>query len=249
MRFVRRVPGKDGKIEIGPWANALAMGDTLMLTPVAKALGNKAVVCLPEKCKRFAFFFRGFCDVRITENYPLIPFGRELLSKQALRYFNFGHLDPLPRINLDEDTKKKAKPLVNGFPNPIAFVPTCSKNWAHIRQRPAFFWKPVVEELHKRYEVLQFGFQDYPLVPGAIRMPFVDLETLAGVYSLIGNYVGTDTGDYHLMLAVGGRAVVAEPEPMPKQMLMFWLYESPRVQYGKLSHPGTMLAAIKRIGL
>lgn len=249
MRYVTTKPNREGLIELGPCDSGFALGDTLTITPLAAALGSKAVMCLPEQLEKFAFLFRGLCQVRITENHPFFRWTRGNAAAQKLSMFSFHEKSPLPQINVSLDAIARGKEMLNGMPNPIAFVPTCSRHWDHIRQRPYNFWKPVVAELAQRYTVCQFGLPDYPTVPQARRMPFIDLETLAGVYHTICNYVGVDTGDYHLMIAVGGRCIVAEPEPMPKIQSDYWLFKTDRIIYAKLSHPQTVLDAIKQMGL
>lgn len=206
-------------------------------------------MCLPKQLEKFAFLFRGLCPVKITENYPLFNWTTGNASAQKLARFGFRTHDPLPKINISLEAIDRGKELIKGIPNPVAFVPTCSAHWEHVRQRPPSFWKPVVKHLSQRYTVCQFGRKEYPTLDGVKRMPYVDLETLAGIYHNIFNYVGVDTGDYHLMIAVGGRAVVAEPDPMPTIQSEFWLFDSPRIVYAKLSQPQTVIEAIKKIGL
>lgn len=248
MRVISRIPNKQGLIELGPCDHGFAMGDTLTITPLAAALGQRAVMLMPRAMERFAFFFNGLCPVRITDNYPLFPWARGNAGVQKLAMFGFHTHSPLARINLSPEVAARGREFVRAWQNPIAFVPTCSAHWGYIRQRPAPFWVPVVKRLAQRYTVCQFGRRDYPDVPGARRMPFVDLETLAGAYQQMAKYIGVDTGDYHLMIAVGGRCAVAEPEPMPRIQADFWLYESPRIEYAKLSSAGTVLEAVERLG-
>lgn len=255
QRFVSLRPNRQGIYELGPFTdNAYGVGDLLMITPTARALGKKAVMLLPSFLENRACLFHDLCPIRFTEDYPVFPFRctPDLISIQVLRMFNLPHADPIPKINVQPEQVSKAREVLKGFQNPIAFCPTCSRTWSHVRQRAPTFWQPIVEELQKRYTIAQFGFDDYPLVPGAVRVPFLPLATLAAAYQIIGNYVGVHTGDYHLMVACGGRAIVAEPDPMPDAgHSVHWNYLSipQRVQYGKLSHPSTMLRAIKTLGL
>lgn len=249
MRTVTTTPNRQGVIELGPCDHGFALGDTLTITPLAEALGNRAVMLLPKHMEKFAFLFNNLCPVKITENYPIFQWARGNAAAQKLAMFGFKTHSPLAKIKLSVDVIERGKKLMQGTSNPIAFVPTCSAHWEHVRQRPSTFWKPVVKHLSQRYTVCQFGRKEYPTLEGVKRMPYVDLETLAGIYHNIFNYVGVDTGDYHLMIAVGGRAVVAEPAPMPKIQADFWLYDSPRIAYGTLNHPQTIIEAIQKIGL
>ena len=255
QRFVIPSPNRHGIYELGPFTdNAYGIGDLLMLTPLARALGKRAVILLPEFLEPKSCLFHNLCQIKFTDNYPVFPFpGMSChIAEHLLKMFGLFGFDPIPRIDIDLDKAKEARELLDGYPNPVAFCPTCSRTWSHVRQRPPIFWKPVIDELRKRYDVLQFGFDDYPLLPGAIRFPFVPLDLLGPVYHLIGNYVGVHTGDYHLMIACGGRVVVAEPDPMPDVgHNIHWNYHTipKRVQYAKLSHPSTVIKSIKDLGL
>lgn len=249
MRTVTNTKNREGLIELGPNEGAYGLGDTLSITPLAKALGKKAVMLMPKGMAHLAFLFNDLCPVRISEVFPLFRWRAVNAIKQKLEIFGIGNVELLPVVHIRPEVAMNARTLIRGYPNPIAFCPTCSKGWDHIRQRPFHFWTPVIKEMSQRYTVLQFGRKDYPTIDGAKRMPFVDLETLAGIYKIIGNYVGVDTGDYHLMLAVGGRCVVAEADPLPDYQAAIWCYDSPKVRYGKLSHPKTVLQAIKEMSL
>lgn len=238
-----------GIIELGPFNGAPGIGDTLMITPLARALGDRAIMTLPPSMERLAFLFRNLCRVRISDSHPIFTFqGGILQSAGLLRMFRMPMVDPIPRIDLDPANIAIARRSIESFNNPLAFCPTCSRHWAYMRQRPPIFWRPIIAELKKRYTVLQFGLPDYPIVDGATRMPFDSIERMAACYHLIGNYVGVNTGDHHLMIAVGGRAVVAEADPFREANC--WSYNAPtRIQYGKLSHPATVMDAIRRLGL
>lgn len=249
MRPVTNIKNREGLYELGPCADAFGLGDTLTITPVAKALGNKAVMIMPKAIEHMAFLFKGLCNVRIDENYPVFPWRHEPVVPSKLARFGLTGVEPIPVVQLDPALVTRVRPILDGIPSPLAFNPTCSKTWSHMRQRPAPFWERIVRELSSRFTICQFGRTDFPLIDGARRMPWVNLEELAALYSIIGNYCGVHTGDHHLMLAVGGRCVVAEPDPVPEFHTELWSYNSPRIQYGKLSNPNTVLEAIKRLPL
>lgn len=249
MRQVSPVKNRDGLFELGPCDGAYALGDTLTLTPLASALGSKAIMLIPPKMAHFEFLFRNLCQTKITTDFPIFPWKRGQAAKQKLDMYGLGSVSPIPVVKLDPAVIKKGREFVARIASPLAFVPTCSKGWEHIRQRQPLFWKEIVKKLSARFTVCQFGRKEYPTVDGAKRMPWVDLETLAGIYHHIGNYVGVNTGDYHLMLAVGGRCVVADSDPMPDYQAMLWEYHTPRVSYAKLSNPKTVLEAIERLPL
>lgn len=247
MRVVSSIPNSAGLYELGPCDKADGLGDTLTITPVAAALGGKAVMLLPPKLAHFAFLFAGHCPVRISEDHPVFPWKSKPIIGQKLEVFGLHAANQLPVINVSPEVIIQARGIIGRYNNPIAFCPTCSRHWSHMRQRPPRYWEPVVRDLAKRWTVCQFGWPEYPLLDGARRMDFISLEILAGMYHLIGNYVGVDTGDHHLMLSVGGRCVTAEPDPLPPTSLL-WRYKTPRVVYAKLSHSSTALDGVNQIG-
>lgn len=252
MRVVVPVLNRQGLFELGPCASAYGLGDTLTVTPLANALGPKAVMIMPPSMKHLAFAFRDLCPIRMDENHPVFSWlGRVAHSAtQKLMLFGISNVSPLPVVKPSPAILREARPILAGIQNPVALCPTCAKHWSYIRLKPPSYWQPIVDELNKRYTVCQFGFNDYPLLKGARRMQHVSLELTAALYHLISIYVGVDTGDNHLMLAVGGRCVTACPDPQPTPInAQLWNYDSPRVRYGKLSHPGTMLRAMDELGL
>lgn len=251
MRLVTNRPNREGLYELGPCSdNAHGLGDTITIAPVAKALGNKAVMLMPPRMSQFAFIFNGLCPVRITDNFPEFQWiGRRHAAAQKLDLFGFKAHSHIPEINVPDEAMERAHKLLRHIPNPLAFCPTCSARWEHMRQRLPIFWRTVVPELAKRYTVLQFGRKEYPLVDGAQRMPFFNFETLAALYKTIGNLICVNTGDYHLMTAVGGRIVSVEPDPIPPGHMDVWCYKIPRIQYALLSHPKTVMEAIERLPL
>lgn len=248
VRYVENKRNASGEIELGPCADATGLGDTLSILPVAEALKN-AVMLLPNSIKHYAFLFKGICPTRVTDAAPEFRFeGGKCVSQAKLDFFGIRGVDPIPRLKINWLDRSKVVPQLNGFENPIAFCPTCSKAWEHIRQRPPSFWAPIIGQLAQRYTVLQFGRDDYELVPGAVRAPWLDLPDLAAIYSLILKYVGCDTGDHHLMLAVGGRAVVADPPATVGFDPRSWQYNSPsRVAYASLDDPNSVLEAARKL--
>lgn len=250
MRHVSNTPDRHGIVELGPCAAAMGLGDTLTVTPVARELGNGAVMLLPRRLAHFAFLFHRLCPVRFDENPPVFPWdGHELVTVTKLAKFNLRGCDPVPTVRPRPALVACARELLATHPNPIAFTPTCSRVWAHVRQRPEQYWRPVIEELRRRFTVIQFGWDDYPLLPGCMRLPFPTLEQMAALFHVIGVYVGVHTGDHHLMLAVGGRAVVAEPSPSPEFHAALWHYNCGRDVYAELSDSRTVLSALQQLNL
>lgn len=248
-RVVSLQPGRSGLIELGPCSGAPGIGDTLMLLPVARALSGKAVMLLPSHLMKYAFMFYNVCKVVESDEYPVFPWpGPMQQSAGHLARLGLNGVDPTPAIENREEARKRAESTLEGIKNPLAFCPTCSRHWVTTRQAGPEFWQPVIESLKQRFTVMQFGLPDYPLVEGAIRAPYLSIEHLAAVYQRIGVYVGVNTGDYHLMVAVGGKVVVANPNPWNEEAA--WNYRLPgRAAYARITDNRTVLNAIAQLPL
>lgn len=243
-RYVNPAPDRANEIELGPSEDAYGLGDTLMVIPSAKALPN-AVMCLPPFLKKYAFLFNGACRVRITDDFPVFPYiGGKLASQSKLEFFGL-HSDTVPSVQPTSDAIDKAKVFLSRFKHPLAFVPCCAKEWSHVREAPVQFWKEVISAVKDRFDVLQFGRSDYEVIEGTARMPWLSLEDVAAIYSVIGRYMGVNTGDYHLMIAVGGMAVVAEAKSQHGFDARVWQYPNlQRVSYCPFTDAGQMTDAV-----
>jgi hypothetical protein len=230
---------EDDRFEIGLCADADGLGDTLTITPIAKALGKDCVLRLAQNQARYAFLFRKLCDVEISDDAPVFEFiGGVNACKAKLDLFGI-RASPLPYVDTSLLDLNWSNSELGKYQNPVCFVPTCAKRWEYIRQRPPSFWEPFIAK-HPEVTFLQFGREEYPTVKGAVRMPFIPLEHLAAMYAASKRYIGVDTGDAHLMIAVGGCAIIAVPEESKFYTYKEWVHISPNVLYVKFSQPDTL---------
>jgi hypothetical protein len=232
-RSVVAQPTSAGLIEFCPQANATGLGDLLTLTPLAANLKN-GVLCLHPSLDRYATLFTDLCPVKFTSNPPFFRHvGGVNMALSRLKFFGLENVSPLPVVMISDQEKVEAQSILSQFgdKNSIAFCPSCSKTWAHIRERPQEFWEPIVRVLSERFNVIQFGRTDYPLVKGASRAPFVPVRQLASFYAIIGNFFGVDTGDYHLAVATGCYCVVFRPHEQEGYCRSEWEYSSPKITY------------------
>jgi len=79
----------------------------------------------------------------------------------------------------------------------------------------------IVNYLSDKFCVLQFGlaenfyrarYSNFTPLENAYHIRGLEARELAACYHVIGKYIGGDTGDYHLMLAVGGIATTLVPK-------------------------------------
>lgn len=208
------------------------MGDILTLTGIAKHFMDCEVHLQPQ-AERFSRFFRNICSkIVITENIqPMKEIGDDHYTLRKLRGLGYENLCYLPYIDINDEEKKIAKKLVQQFNNPIVFVANSAPQWKFDREPPQEYFQPIINELSKKYSILQFGLSNN-FTPYKNTIPIMDLsiEELILYYYGIQKFIGIDTGDTHLMLAVGGECDVFIPRPKFR-IPQAWNYNSSKIKY------------------
>jgi ADP-heptose:LPS heptosyltransferase len=233
-RYVTTIPDANGVFELGPCAGAWGIGDTLTITPLVEALEGNVILKLPVALAHLAPLFTDLCPVFFTEDYPVFRHESNNqtwhMAESKLRLFGQWSRPIEPVIRITDEEKEWAADHLEGIKNPIAFVPTCKPEWAHIRQQIPEFWKDYIDLLKTKFSVLQFGLDDYATL--SHRMTGYSIRQIAALYSQIRQYIGVDTGDVHMMLGVGGKALVFNPPAMIGHVPAEWEYRScPQVKY------------------
>lgn len=199
-----------------------SLGDWLSLTPLLARLGNVKVVAKDSPHSRaFAALYEGLAEVEFSkEEIPHVPeSGTGPFSRRILNAF--GMTGPaIPAIRLRADEIEWAKGFLASYSNPVAFNNTCGgaqadkpindiSNW---RRMPDNVAKHVVKDLRAQGKTpLRFGtkrlfaiYANHDEFDGVVNLPDMPLRQVAACYHVMGEYWGADTGDHHLMLAVGG---------------------------------------------
>jgi len=216
----------NGVIELGPQEKAQGLGDTLTVTPLAAALGKRAVMCLPKSLERFAPLFDGLCPTRITEDFPVFPNpGNDRFIESKLKMFNIPHSWPggqTPPIvkptNIELAHAAKWEKAIRSEKPILIFQTECSKEWAHIRSRPSEWWKPIKEELSKHFQIVEGDSK-------------LALRVVAARYKRIGLYFGVNTGNWHLAMAVGCKCLVVDADECEGYNPALWRYSLPSCEY------------------
>lgn len=214
------------------------MGDILLLTGVCKHFPKKAIIQIPEAQKRFAIFFDGLAEVEITDspNY-LEDLGGGHYSTRKLRNF-FGNdadsLDVRPLVLYnDQESTKWAKEYLIDKPNPVIVVPTCSKHWAHVRNVPRDLMDSVLISLKNsnmtpilcQSSVNMYEYNDYHSLID------LEIEKYISLLREAGSYVGANTGDMHLAIAVGALCTIIQPKPNGVFNPEEWCYIHETIKY------------------
>ena len=205
------------------------LGDMLWLTPLARHVPDLTVQLRKGDKRALAVspIFDGLCNVEFVDN-PQDPNKSKLdvHTTQKILYA-YGLLDrnAIPAIKLKEEEITWAKERLKDYPNPIAIINNNSGTNDITNYRAKYVCPPhqYIQEIADFYKangrtVLQFGpSADYydrdPFVPiyGAVEIRGLTVRQLAACYHVIGEMISGDTGDYHLMLAVGGKCITLVP--------------------------------------
>jgi len=63
-------------------------------------------------------------------------------------------------------------------------------------------------------------------VPGIHTFFDLPIREQAAIYHVVGRYIGPDTGDYHMMLSVGGKCDVLVPTSSPGYSYQYFHYNA-----------------------
>ena len=242
------------------------LGDALWMTPLFKNNrdGIINILDVSETRRLEDIFYKLNISIQYLPHLKPLTIDKTQthVAQQYLNFFNINDDNCIPKINIKEDDLLWAKDLISKYPNPLVVI---SNNigssdpqnyWGAYRTPPLDIFKNLLEEYSKKYTLLHFGLSknfikksygnecnNFSELPNCINILDLNLSKLAACYSLIGKYLGGDTGDYHLMLSVGGKCNVLIPEHHYlgynyNSLLYFnslWKNEKPRVKYTRFS--------------
>lgn len=215
------------------------LGDILLLTAVCKYFPNRFTIQLPKEKERFKILFTGLAQVEIcdqSEIQSLPDLGTGHYATRKLRNFFGDAADgmnnrPLVLHSNPEDEKWAYEFLKKIGPAAI-FVPTCSKEWANVRNLP----KKAIE-----YSINQIKSTGCtPIVcqsssnkieTSEIELVDLDLSKYISLLRQTGGYCGANTGDEHLAAAVGCMTYVFQPRDGNGFFAAEWNYEHPCSSY------------------
>lgn len=227
------------------------LGDTLWTTPLARYIPDLVVQMLAHdaRSRATAPILDGLCPVEwvdVTVETPKASI-RAHVTQQILAAYGHGGKPSVPRVLLTMEEIQWAITHLRGLGvNPARAVAMTNHNSgsgdptnhrAHYVRPPS----EVIKTLARfwgggTWRVVQFGpaptFHDrdpFDPIPGAIHVRGLTVRQLAACYHVIGRFIGGDSGDYHLMAAVGGRAAVLVPPHSDAMGYRHWdlLYDAP----------------------
>lgn len=213
-------------------SSTYGMGDILLLTSVAKHIPDCEVHLQPE-AEKYSRFFRNICSkIVITDNIiPLPEIGPGHYALRKLRALGMENKCYLPYVDISEEEKQDGLSIIKKYQNPIVFVGNVAKHWKKEREPSQQYFQDIINNLSEEHTVLQFGISsNFTEFKKTIPMVDICIDDLIKYYYAIGEFVGVDTGDTHLMLACGGFCQAHIPVIGPR-ISSLWNYESNKIHY------------------
>ena len=235
------------------------LGDSLMLTPLLNHVPCKLRLLKEEWMEYVSQVFNGMCEIEWFEDkvqmkplpYAAIP---RPWSRRLLVGCGYPDVPSIPIMKLREaeiaDGKRFADQLQQSFGKPLCVIKAVPGRSTERVVPPEIIERIVTQ--NPGIQFITFTFTDRhpkksmrsPLIKGVFQLEDFPVRAEASVYAAIGRYIGADTGCYHLMLAVGGKADVLCPPSSYSynhELTHFgpdcWLNLPVRVRYHDFSKP------------
>lgn len=239
------------------------LGDNLGLTALAAATPIRVHMYNDAGCREIARVFDGLCEVVFdnggpVDGKPTNPYSSDdttipwPLAKRHLIQHGILDKPAIPVMRLTEAEIERATQFVLDLygDSVVEVDKLCiikgSPQVTDVRTPPVDVLKRIIRG-HPETTFLSFGLSSSHLKGGTfahMELPRVKtfwdipIREQAAIYHVVGRYIGVDTGDYHMMLAVGGQCDVLVPaQTWAYQYRYFhygpecWLAEKPRVWY------------------
>lgn len=237
------------------YSSSSNLGDNLGLTPLCAATPCRVHMYDDAGCREVAPIFNGLAEVVFDNGSPEKGPPKsndpmEINAPNSLRHLlRFGQSgkNAIPVMKLTEKEIAWTHILDHLLSNPCILKASPGKHSE--RTPPMEVIQKIVDE-NPDVTFLTFGLsKNHPKYNFVDAVPkgdnvkaFYDLSIrqLAAIYHVVGRYIGADTGDYHLMLAVGGKCEVLVPRESPTYPYSYfhyndvcWRGEIPRARYAQ----------------
>ena len=198
-----------------------SLGDCVSITALFKKRKGKIVFLRnPVTENILSKVYDGVAEVEFSDKpQNCCPETNEELcySQRILNAFGVTDCNAIPELKVTDEEKQWAAEFLSKYKNPVAFNNSVGRPNDHelgrYRELPDDLSQYLVDEQIKQEKtVLQFGLsKNYRPVKGTIPILDLGIRELIGCYAVIGEFIGCDSGDYHVMTSVGGRAKVFVP--------------------------------------
>ncbi len=196
------------------------LGDNLSLTPIMRVTTCRVHLIDDPGVRQIAPLFDRLGEVVFDNDKrwatPQTQEGGPHSARFMAAYGLTGNA--IPGIKLTDDEVKWGHDFVSSLNAPYVCVIKSSTQQANYRTPPDGLIQRIVDANPDTQFIMsalsskhvKHNFQYVPL-KGVYTMWDYSVRQLAAIYHAVGRYVGPDTGDGHLMLAVKGRADILVP--------------------------------------
>lgn len=248
------------------YSSSSNLGDNLGYTALALVTPCRVHMYDDKGCRCISPVFDGICEVVHDNGSPTAGSPKSNDPAQIPLPFTLRHLyaagifdkPAIPKMALRPDEIEKARQFVATYPNPC--IIKCSPQVTDVRTPPQEILAAIVKA-NPDVSFLSFGLSKNHVkhnfasltVPDVHAFFDLSVREQAAIYHVVGRYLGPDTGDYHMMLAVGGKCDVLVPTSSPSYSYRFfhyneacWLGETPRARYFNWNLPlGEFITGLK----
>ncbi len=201
------------------------LGDNLAITPLLNHVPCKLRLHDAEWMRFTAPIFEGLCEIEWVpldqlKSPPYAPIARPW-SKRLLVGCGYPEVPAIPAIKLTETERNEgmrvAAHLMRSFGKQLCVLKAVPGRSSERIVPPDIIDRIVAA--NPDIQFVTFNVADphpkremaAPRIKGVYEIVNLPIRAEAAIYAAIGRYIGADTGCYHLMLAVGGKADVLCP--------------------------------------
>lgn len=204
------------------YADPGMVGDFLNFTPIMDVTLTRLVLEDNERNHRISTLGIGLGLISFLPSFPhhtewSVP-GRDIIywPRRLLDAYGFNHSSCLPKVKLSVEEIQTGHHIVSSYKNPVAIRDIQGYNVE--RNAPPGLMQKIVDD-NPNVTFLSFGVSaqhsakpyQVSILKNVVVLDDLPLRIVAACYYWIRRYVGVDTGNYHLMLSVGGRCDVWVP--------------------------------------
>lgn len=197
------------------------LGDNLSLTPVMRAAKCRVHLIDDDAVRQVAPVFDRLCDVVYDNDQRLASHERPIRgphSAKILAANGLTGMSAIPSIVLSPDEVRWASIFLSDFDLSKTCIVKASTSQVNYRTPPAGLLDRIIAA-NPGVTFLTFGLSTKHVkhnfhqvkTERTYTMWDMPIRQMAAICSLVGRYIGGDTGDAHLMLAVGGKVDVLVP--------------------------------------
>jgi hypothetical protein len=197
-------------------------------------------------CKQIAPIFEGLAEIVFDNDNPRRNIGshpEKSHERHLLDSYGFNSISCIPIIKLKIQEIEEAREFISKYNNPIIFkLNPREKNTE--RSIPSNILDLLINKLKNKYTLLNFTIKksgedslENLELKNVINIYDKPIRFQAACYHVIGKYIGPDTGDYRLMLSVGGESYVLVPPSSYTYSHSAFHMKEPRVFYFNFKNP------------